>query len=303
MAVSGFTDTHRLFLQAAISRRHMSEATAKDVYQRVCQATQGMTLKSEYNPDDYDDFIDTLNEGLNSVEFEFRRAIDEVTGQPVLSLTNTNGQKIAQVATSYNPTELEYFKHLVDAIVNADDEAYCIGSKAALIEAGNLVNKENKVLTLSKKDAEALLNRFVADQWFIRSSAGAYSLSMRSLLELQTFLKETYPDQIQECTLCMDIITKGQRCQVGACAARLHHHCAERYFKNRTNKVCPTCHSQWTGTVLIGRRDQDAAPSSAPSRRRRRTGGQDNDDDAEDGANESGYIKREPGAMAVEEDD
>ncbi|KAF9163951.1 hypothetical protein DFQ26_001952 [Actinomortierella ambigua] len=300
MAASGFTDTHRLFLQAAISRRHMDEVTARDLYQRV----------SEYDAGEYEEFIGKLNEGLNSVEFEFRRAVDEVTGQPVLSLTNTNGQKIAQVATSYNPTELEFFKHLVDAIVNADDEAFCIGSKAALIESSNLKNKDNKPLTLSKKDAESLLSRFVADQWFLRSSAGAYSLSMRTLLELQTYLKETYPDQIQECTLCMDIITKGQRCQVSACAARLHHHCAQRYFQNRTNKACPTCQSQWTGAMLIGLRDQDPAPSSMSSRRRRRTGasrdqdGADGDmvddagDHAEAGPSSAGRrVKREPGLV------
>ncbi|KAF9970034.1 hypothetical protein BGZ73_007361 [Actinomortierella ambigua] len=279
--MSGFTNTHRLFLQAAISRRHMDEATAKDLYKRVCEATHGMSLFNEYDADNYDEFIDKLNEGLNSVEFEFRRAVDEVTGQPVISLTNTNGQKIAQVATSYNPTELEYFKHLLDAIVNADDDAFCIGSKAALIESSNLKNKDNKPLVLTKKEAEALLARFVADQWFLRSSAGAYSLSMRTLLELQTFLKETYPNQIQECTLCMDIITKGQRCQVSACAARLHHHCAQRYFQNRTNKTCPTCQSQWTGNMLIGIGDTDQAPSSVSTRRRRQTTARDQDGDVE----------------------
>ncbi|KAF8938354.1 hypothetical protein BGZ58_001086 [Dissophora ornata] len=209
-----------------------------------------------------------------------------------MALTNTNGQKIAQVATEYSPTELEYFKHLLDAIVMADDEAYCISSTAALHEAGQLKNKENKSLSLTKREAEALLDRFVADKWFIRSAAGAYSLSMRSLLELQTYLKETYGDQIQECTLCMEIITKGQRCQVAACSCRLHYHCAGAYFKNMNNPVCPTCHSAWSAKVLIGLSDRTSAPSKVRRRGRRR-----DDDDGGEGAEDD--VKVEGG----EEDD
>ncbi|GJJ78588.1 non-structural maintenance of chromosomes element 1 [Entomortierella parvispora] len=263
MATSGFTDLHRLYLQAAISKRLMTEATAQDLYSRVCTVTE-----EPYDRENFSDFITQLNEGLNSVELEFRRAQDEVTGVPVIALTNTNGQKIAQVATRYSPTELEYFKHLLDAIIMADDEAFCISSTAALHEAGKLKNKENKAVALTKKDAEALLDRFVADQWFIQSTAGAYSLSMRSLLELQTFLKETYDDQIQECTLCMEIITKGQRCTVAACSSRLHQHCASAYFKNMARPVCPTCHSAWDGKILIGLSDRTAAPSTVWKRRK-----------------------------------
>jgi hypothetical protein len=54
--------------------------------------------------------------------------------------------------------------------VTADDEAYCVSSTAALHEAGRLKNKENKSISITKRDAEALLDRFVADKWFIRST-------------------------------------------------------------------------------------------------------------------------------------
>ncbi|KAF9360234.1 hypothetical protein BGX34_007887, partial [Mortierella sp. NVP85] len=253
---SGFTNTHRLFLQAAISRRLMTEVTALDLYSQVCNATN-----ERFNKDDFQNFVARLNEGLNSVELEFRSSKDEISGLVVIALTNTNGHKIAQVATGYSPTELEYFKHLLDAIVTADDEAYCISSTAALHEAGRLKNKENKSISITKRDAEALLDRFVADKWFIRSTAGAYSLSMRSLLELQTYLKETYGDQIQECVFCMEIITKGQRCSVAACSTRSHHHCATPYFQNMNNPVCPTCKSPWSSQVLIGLSDRTSAPT------------------------------------------
>ncbi|KAF9286955.1 hypothetical protein BGZ68_002385 [Mortierella alpina] len=145
----------------------MTEATALDLYSQVCNLTE-----EPFDQDNFNDLITQMNEGLNSVELEFRRSQDEVTGAPIIALTNTNGQKIAQVATGYSPTELEYFKHLLDAIIMADDEAYCISSTAALHEAGNLKNAESKTVTLTKRDAEVLLDRFVADKWFIRSAYG-----------------------------------------------------------------------------------------------------------------------------------
>ncbi|KAF9428279.1 hypothetical protein BGZ94_002910 [Podila epigama] len=264
MTTSGFTDTHRLFLQGAISRRLMTDDVAQDLYRNACEATN-----VQYDRANYSDFVAQLNEGLNSVEFEFRSAQDETNGIPVIALTNTNGQKIAQVATSYTPVELEYFKHLLDAIMMAADEAYCISSTAALNKAGNLKNKDDKSLTLSKKDADALLDRFVADKWFIKSSAGAYSLSMRTILELHTYLKDAYEDQLLECSLCMETITKGQRCTVAACSTRIHHHCAADYFKN-TNTRCPACSSPWTGKVLIGLSDNTTAPSRINTRRVRK---------------------------------
>ncbi|KAG0056487.1 hypothetical protein BGZ83_004745 [Gryganskiella cystojenkinii] len=285
MTTSGFTDLHRLFLQAAISKRLMTEATALDLYSRICTVSE-----EPFDRDHFSDFVTQLNEGLNSVELEFRRSQDEVTGVPIMALTNTNGQKIAQVATRYTPSELEYFKHLLDAIMMADDEMFCISSTAALHEAGKLKNKENKSVAMGKREAEALLDRFVADQWFIQSSAGAYSLSMRSLLELQSYLKETYEDQIQECTLCMEIITKGQRCSVAACNSRLHQHCAAQYFKNMNSPSCPTCQSAWDSRVLIGLSDKTAAPSTVSRRRRAREGANGN---AEAGGSAEGSAEEE----------
>ena len=58
----------------------------------------------------------------------------------------------------------------------------------------------------------------------------------------------------------MEIITKGQRCNVAACAARLHQHCAMKYFGNMNNPVCPSCRSPWDGKTLIGLAPNAEAP-------------------------------------------
>ncbi|KAF9130043.1 hypothetical protein BGW39_003531 [Mortierella sp. 14UC] len=252
MTTTVYTDTHRLFLQAVISRRYMKESTAIDLFSHA----------SPFDQADFIEFVNQVNDSLNSVELEIRRTQDEATGDEVLALTNTNEQKIAQVATGYTPLELEYFKHLLDAIVMADDDLYCISSTAAVNEASKLKNKDNKSLQLTKSGAEELLTRFVQDMWFIKSKKGALSLSTRTLLELQTFLKEGYEDQLKECTLCLEILTKGQRCNVAACQARLHHHCAKTYLQNMINPHCPTCRSPWDGKTLIGLAPNAEAPQN-----------------------------------------
>ncbi|KAF9926961.1 hypothetical protein FBU30_003603 [Linnemannia zychae] len=215
-----------------------------------------------FDQDDFLGFLNRINDSLNDVELEIKRVQDELSGDYVLALTNTNEQKIAQVATGYSPLELEYFKHLLEAIVMADDELYCVSSTAAINETARLKNKENKPLQLTKSAAEELIGRFIRDKWFVKSKSGALSLSTRTLLELQTFLKEAYEEQIQECTFCLEIITKGQRCSVGACAARLHNHCAKVYYQNMSNPKCPTCQSSWDGKTLIGLPPGVEAPHS-----------------------------------------
>lgn len=46
------------------------------------------TSIEQYNEDDFSDFIGQLNEGLNSVEFEFRRSQDETNGDPIIALVS-----------------------------------------------------------------------------------------------------------------------------------------------------------------------------------------------------------------------
>jgi hypothetical protein len=126
---------------------------------------------------------------------------------------------------------------------------------------------------------------------------------MRSLLELQSYLKETYDDQIQECTLCMEIITKGQRCKVAACNSRLHQHCAAAYFKNMNNPVCPTCHSAWDGKILIGLADRTAAPSTVWKRRKAKTTDSADTNGSSRGAGGSNDAAEEDDEAEEEEDD
>ncbi|CAG8518235.1 5933_t:CDS:2, partial [Paraglomus brasilianum] len=211
-----YNDTHRLFLQASIAERIFSETTAEEMYRKSCEATS-----VEYEIESFDDFMAALNDRLHRVDMEFRKSHDEENGNTVWALVNTNGDEVAKLATEYSPNEIAFFRRILELIVTADGEAFSVSSISALRE-GPLLKPQ-----ITKTATEALLQKFVDDKWLIRSSSGRYSMSARAILELQSLLKEEFEDYILECTLCYEIVTKGQRCKTTKCKARFHHHCAQ----------------------------------------------------------------------------
>lgn len=102
----------------------------------------------------------------------------------------------------------------------APRESFSVSSLAALRELSAIKPKSN----MTKTQAEVVLSSFVAKGWLLKSKfvapclvlscsmirssfrRGRYSLSTRSLLELLPYLKSTYPEEIVECTICMEVI-------------------------------------------------------------------------------------------------
>ena len=97
------------------------------------------------------------------------------------------------------------------------NESFCLSSLAALREVSHVK------ATMSKTQAEQVLGSLVSRGWLLKSKyvpfttsikphfspvlnrKGRYSLSTRTLLELQPYLRNTYPDEIIDCTICMDV--------------------------------------------------------------------------------------------------
>ncbi|CAH1760440.1 11488_t:CDS:2 [Entrophospora sp. SA101] len=234
-----YTDTHRLFVQSAISRCFFSEVEGIEIYRKVCEITKDNRQESFQN------FITTVNQKLNTIDLEFRKSSDEEDGHIVWALVNTKGDEVAKLATEYTASEISYLKHLIELIVTADDETYSVSSIIALKESSKLKTQMTKVAT------EALLQKFVNDKWLIQSREGKYSLSQRTILELQSYLKEEFDENIFECVVCLEIVTKGQRCELQDCKARLHNHCADRYF-SQNEKICPICKINWSESNRFG---------------------------------------------------
>ncbi|RKP24337.1 Nse1 non-SMC component of SMC5-6 complex-domain-containing protein [Syncephalis pseudoplumigaleata] len=250
---SSMTNTHRAFLQACMATQLFTEDEAHDLYRRVCEATQ-----VPYHEERLLDFMADLNRGIDKYDLEFRKAANEDTGEICWALVNTNGDRIAQYATGYSSQELQYFKKIpgqLDKMIRSEHELYALSSIQALNDSPT---------TMTRVQTEALLNRFVTDGWLsYASSHGQYGLGIRTLLELQTLLKDEY-SMIKECTLCMDTISKGERCDDVRCDARLHYHCARRYFRPDAPHKCPACQKPWSHAMHIGPQ-ATAAAATTPS--------------------------------------
>ncbi|KAF9567521.1 hypothetical protein CPC08DRAFT_680722 [Agrocybe pediades] len=233
-------DVDRLFLQATLSRGVMSVELAKNLWARSVQIVNdsNSALKIQHNgsKDAWNEFLTRINRSIDKLDLEVKVLHDEESGREMCALVNTKGDEIAQLATDYTPAEITFFKGVVEQIMLAPHEAYSVSSLAALREINELK------LSMTKSQGEILLASFVAKGWLLKSKLGRYSLSTRSLLELQPYLKSTYPDEILECTVCMEILTRGLACYTPNCKVRMHHHCFARY---RRSSECPSCSTKW----------------------------------------------------------
>ncbi|KZT26317.1 hypothetical protein NEOLEDRAFT_1155819 [Neolentinus lepideus HHB14362 ss-1] len=231
------SDVRRLFLQAVISRRVLSYKLANVIWRKCIDAVK---VPREDDRTAWDSFTGKVNESLNPLDLEFRHLHDELTGREMYALVNRKGDEVAQFATDYTPAEIAYFKAIVEQIMLAPHESFSVSSLAALREVNFL--KTN----MSKTQAEVVLGSFVANGWLLKSQRGRYSLSTRSLLELLPYLKSTYPDEVIECTICLEILTRGVSCHTRNCKVRLHEHCFNNY--KRIHSTCPSCNESWTNS-------------------------------------------------------
>jgi len=240
------SDVRRLFLQAVISRRVLSYKLANVIWRKCIDAVKAadstlqITVPREDDRAAWDSFTGKVNESLNPLDLEFRHLHDELTGREMYALVNRKGDEVAQFATDYTPAEIAYFKAIVEQIMLAPHESFSVSSLAALREVNFL--KTN----MSKTQAEVVLGSFVANGWLLKSQRGRYSLSTRSLLELLPYLKSTYPDEVIECTICLEILTRGVSCHTRNCKVRLHEHCFNNY--KRIHSTCPSCNESWTNS-------------------------------------------------------
>ncbi|ESK96836.1 non-structural maintenance of chromosomes element 1-like protein [Moniliophthora roreri MCA 2997] len=223
-----------------------------------------------------------VNKSLNDFELEFKGIQDETSGKKLFSLVNRKDDELAQMATDFTPNEIVFFKAIVEQIMLARKESYSLSSIAALGEVTALKDK----VKMTKTQAEGVLATFVAKGWLLKSKRGRYSLSPKTLLELFPYLKATYPDEILECTICHDMITKGVACHRNNCKTRMHFHCFKTFRRHKGE--CPTCQIEWpreateSPLIPVG---EDAVRDGEDGKRRvraRTMSDEDTDEDMED---------------------
>ncbi|BFZ61207.1 hypothetical protein YB2330_002266 [Saitoella coloradoensis] len=256
---------HHAFLQAMMARRAVPLPEAVEVLKAI--QTQAL---GDHRPGDepyvdegtVDDFIAIINDGISDLELEIRKTVHQKDGVPVWALVNTTSDEIAKVATNHNASEIAFFRLLLNDIFIHKNTPQAEVMAVSSIDA--LRHGRHEDVKLTQQMTERVLEKFVEEGWLECSDEAYYTLSPRTLLELQTYLQQEYNGdededgnaivRIKSCRACKDIITHGQRCSNMRCECRFHDFCATRFFTGSRQTKCPICKTEWTGDAYVGER-------------------------------------------------
>jgi hypothetical protein len=296
-----YGNKHRAFLQALSSRQTITFAEAQPLIAAIetSQTPDRPTLANDVTPEDFKDYVHTVNSAISPFDFEIRSLQHQSSKERVYAFVNTTSDALTQMSTMHSADEIAFVKRLLDAMFETYNtqraEVMAITNFQALklAKANDPQRRESQTQTqaaqgLTMTQADKLLESMLEEGWFELSQKGFYSLTPRSLMELRGWLIDMYNDQEEEdddddddeearhekikfCVACRDIVTIGQRCPNLPCNARVHNACARNMFRSmRESETCPTCQTAWTNPPPVG---EKAARSTADGGGRRSTNG------------------------------
>lgn len=210
----------------------------KELYRKSCPESEVYEENEKERNQHMVEFIRTINFSIQPLHLEIKKGICETSSTHFYCLIS-NGVENAttRLATDYSINDLEFFKKLIENIVQSDSGS--LGSRSAL----NIVERLEK--KMSKSEAEGLLGRLQDEQWIVMKE-GNILLAVRSILELNQYILQLYPDAVKICNICSLICLNGSSCL--ECGVRIHHHCARRLYHNKDNPTCPDqdCGAPWS---------------------------------------------------------
>ncbi|KAG8877765.1 hypothetical protein FRB97_003137 [Tulasnella sp. 331] len=159
-------DVDRLFIQALMTRRVVSEVLLKKLFVKSKAAVLSVDKDVQVSDLDWPTFLARVKSSLDVLDLNIARTVDEETGHGVYALVNTVGDEVSKLATEYPAEHIVYFRHIVEQIMTAPRQAFSISSMAALSELASLPEPVRKKIT--KIQAQALLNSFVARGWLAK---------------------------------------------------------------------------------------------------------------------------------------
>ncbi|WFD28066.1 hypothetical protein MNAN1_003074 [Malassezia nana] len=184
MAAASRATLQQALVQGLLSRRMVKRAELEHLYAELCSA---LGLRSALDED-----LAEIQPRVAAVGLDVRTCHDPINATPYIVLMNAKADTLAEVATPYSPSELQYIKALIDAIFHAPDHRFSVPSTQALQLASNMQPP------MTKHAANELLHSLEHRGWLVLSRrTGAYSLSLRALMELDTYLR----NDMEECVL------------------------------------------------------------------------------------------------------
>ncbi|GAM90515.1 hypothetical protein ANO11243_085590 [Dothideomycetidae sp. 11243] len=308
-----YDNTHRAFLQVFLSRGSLTFDESKPILAAIWNAQN--TDEQETEPenitlDDFNSYIQSVNTAISPFDFEIRSTIAQDPAKQssnpptrLYALVNTTSDAISQLSTTHSADEIAFLKRVLDSMFETHNtrrnEILAVTSMQALAlsrppQSSHHVNGDTSTQTaaqqgLTKTEAERCLESLVAEGWLCLSRKGYYRLSPRALMELRTWLVDTYNipaeddddstavTKVKSCNGCGEIVIVGQRCADLDCLVRVHDHCLRNVLRAAGGEVCPGCKRSWTGDVFVGEKAAQMSRSTGGARQSAVTNGAHSD--------------------------
>ncbi|OWZ27054.1 hypothetical protein C356_06750 [Cryptococcus neoformans c45] len=239
------TFLHQVFIQSLLSRRVVSEAIALELYKRAVAAVRA--YDRQFNPPyaisghGVASFVTDVSTLLHSVSLEVIRTIDQRSNRVFFVLRNLDASEVASLATDLNSMEVEYLRNLIESIVvSYPANSLAIGQARDVINDSPLTQHK-----MTKSHAESLLDALVSRGWLYKSKRTRFSLGVRALAELETYLKNEFDQYVKSCAQCRRVVTEGLACSNEGCDCHIHNSCYARNIQQLANPACPSCSSSF----------------------------------------------------------
>ncbi|ODO05000.1 hypothetical protein I350_05612 [Cryptococcus amylolentus CBS 6273] len=218
------TDLHRVLIQTFLARRFIKEKTLVELYKRAIAAVRedDPRFRGPYalNAPGVAEMAMDLSDMLHVASMEIAQARDQRTGDTSYILRNIDATEVAKLATDLNQQEVDFYRKLVEAIMISYP-----ANSLANGQARSLVKDLEGTTKPPQSWAAKLLESLVSRGWISRSKRGRYSLSMRAIVELETYLKSEFPDYVHSCLRCKRLVFEGVACSKEECSAHYHAYC------------------------------------------------------------------------------
>lgn len=255
-----YCDAHRYFLQSIMQRGVVNDQECKVLLEKSCEMAGEDAEEHKIHS-----FMTLINKQIQPFHLEVRKGIDEDDGSDVYALISITDHDINHLAVGgyFSKAEIEIFHRIVDHVIASDEGT--VSSTDVLNLTEDLPQKN-----ISKSDVEVLLIKLMNQQW-IGEKDGIIFLSPRTILELEPYLKSQFPDVIDYCSICKNMVLRGHRCS--SCNCRIHNYCASTYFRgiSERDRKCPSCYNPMSISDLHDvRTNGNYAEQPVTSERRKR---------------------------------